>query len=58
MAASQRLAPRMPAERVVEIIKGPQGITPDEAARLGQAFHTTPEFWLKLQAIYDRRMRK
>jgi len=28
-------------------------VTPETAWLLGQAFDTTPEFWLNLQAAYD-----
>ena len=40
-------------QRVNEIIRGKRGVTPDMAWRLSQAFGTTPEFWLNLQAAYD-----
>lgn len=28
-------------------------VTPDTALRLARYFHTSPEFWLNLQANYD-----
>ena len=40
-------------QRVNEIIRGKRGVTPDMAWRLSQAFGTTPEFWLNLQAAHD-----
>ena len=48
----------VPAEQVVEMLKGKRGITADTAVRLAGLFHTSPEFWLKLQALYDRRSGK
>jgi addiction module HigA family antidote len=43
----------VPIQRVNEIIKGKRGITPDTAWLLSDAFRTTPEFWLNLQAMHD-----
>lgn len=40
-------------QRVNEIVRGKRGVTPDMAWRMSQAFGTTPEFWLNLQAAYD-----
>jgi addiction module HigA family antidote len=39
--------------RVDEICAGTRAITADTAIRLGLAFRTEPEFWLRLQAQYD-----
>jgi len=39
--------------RLNEIVRGRRGITGDTALRLARATHTTPEFWLNLQALYD-----
>ena len=39
--------------RLNDIIHGRRGITGDSALRLARATHTTPEFWLNLQALYD-----
>lgn len=39
--------------RVSEIIKGTRGVSADTAIRLGRFFHTTPQFWLNLQAMYE-----
>jgi addiction module HigA family antidote len=34
-------------------VRGKRGVTPDTAWLFAQAFGTTPEFWLNLQAAYD-----
>ena len=47
---------KVPANRITEIINGQRAITGDTALRLGHFFHTSPEFWLNLQAIYDLRL--
>ena len=39
--------------RLNEIVRGRRGISGDTALRLARATHTTPEFWLNLQALYD-----
>ncbi len=43
----------IPLQRVNEIVNGKRGITPDTAWKLAQAFCTSPEFWMNLQATYD-----
>ena len=43
----------IPLQRVNEIVRGKRGITPETAWLLAQAFGTTPQFWLNLQAAYD-----
>jgi addiction module HigA family antidote len=40
-------------QRINEIVRGKRGITPETAWLFAQAFGTTPEFWLNLQANYD-----
>lgn len=40
-------------QRVNELVRGKRGMTPDTAWLLAQAFETSPEFWLNLQAAYD-----
>jgi addiction module HigA family antidote len=35
------------------IINGKAGISPEMAIRLSEAFDTTPDLWLNLQANYD-----
>lgn len=43
----------VPTQRVNEIVKGKRGISPETAWLLSQAFGTSPQFWLNLQANYD-----
>ena len=43
----------VPVQRINEIIRGKRGITPETAWLLAQAFGTTPQFWVNLQANYD-----
>jgi antitoxin HigA-1 len=43
----------VPIQRINEIVRGKRGVTPDTAWLFAQAFGTTPEFWLNLQAAYD-----
>jgi antitoxin HigA-1 len=43
----------IPVQRVNEIVKGKRGISPDTAWLFSQAFNTSPEFWLNLQAVHD-----
>ena len=43
----------VPVQRVNEIVRGKRGITPETAWLFSQAFGTTPEFWLNLQANHD-----
>lgn len=43
----------VPVQRINEIVRGKRGITPESAWLFSQAFGTTPEFWLNLQANYD-----
>jgi len=43
----------VPTQRINEIVRGKRGVTPDTAWLFSQAFGTTPEFWLNLQAAYD-----
>jgi len=47
---------RVPANRITEILNGQRAITGDTALRFGHFFHTSPEFWLNLQTIYDLRI--
>lgn len=37
-------------QRISEIIRGKRGVTAETACLLAQAFETTPEFWIHLQA--------
>ena len=43
----------IPVQRLNEIVRGKRGVSPDTAWLLSEAFNTTPEFWLNLQAIHD-----
>ncbi len=43
----------VPVQRVNEIVRGKRGITPETAWLFSQAFGTTPEFWINLQANHD-----
>jgi addiction module HigA family antidote len=43
----------VPVQRINELVRGKRGITPETAWLLSQALHTTPEFWINLQATYD-----
>lgn len=40
-------------QRVNEIVRGKRGITAETAWLFAQAFGTSPEFWLNLQAQHD-----
>ena len=43
----------VPVQRINEIIRGKRGVTPETAWLFAQAFGTTPELWLNLQAAHD-----
>lgn len=43
----------VPHNAVTGIMNGERSITAQMAIRLGQAFGTTPSYWLNLQAIHD-----
>jgi addiction module HigA family antidote len=43
----------VPVQRINEIVRGKRGVTPETAWLLAQAFDTTPEFWINLQANHD-----
>ncbi len=43
----------VPVQRINEIVRGKRGVTPETAWLLAQAFDTTPEFWISLQANHD-----
>ncbi len=40
-------------QRINEVVRGRRGISPETAWLFAQAFGTTPEFWLTLQASHD-----
>lgn len=43
----------VPSGRIVEILNGRRGITPDTALRLGLYFGNGGRFWLDMQTQYD-----
>ncbi len=43
----------VPLQRVNEIVRERRGVTPETAWLLAEAFETTPQFWLSLQANHD-----
>jgi|ERR1700723_3396846 antitoxin HigA-1 len=43
----------VPPNAVTAILNGDRSITAQMAIRLGQAFRTSPQYWMNLQAIYD-----
>ena len=43
----------IPLQRINELVLGKRGVTPQTAWLLAQAFDTTPELWLNLQACHD-----
>ena len=47
------IAAAVPVQRVKRAVRGKRGVTPETAWLLAQAFETTPDFWLNLQAAYD-----
>jgi antitoxin HigA-1 len=48
----------IPVQRINEVIRGKRGVSPDTAWLLSQAFKTSPEFWLNLQATHDLSLHK
>ena len=48
----------VPVQRVNEIVRGKRGISPNTAWLLSEAFNTSPEFWLNLQATHDLSLHK
>ena len=51
IALARRLG--VPRTRIVRLVKGTTGMTPDTALRLARAFGTTPAYWMNLQTNYD-----
>jgi addiction module HigA family antidote len=43
----------VPLQRVNTIVKGRRAVTAETALLLARVFHTTPEFWMNLQAAVD-----
>jgi addiction module HigA family antidote len=50
------LKPRVPANRLTEIINGKRGVSPDTALRLSRCLGPGAAFWLNLQSPYDLAM--
>ena len=48
----------VPVQRINKIVRGKRGITPEAAWLLSQAFGTTPQLWIYLQANYDLALNK
>lgn len=47
------LPPRVPANRLTEILNGQRAIAAHTALRLGRYFGTSNQMWVNLQAKYD-----
>lgn len=47
------LALRLPSGRIVDIINGKRGVSPETALRLGRYFGNSARFWLNLQTAYE-----
>lgn len=43
----------VPHNAVTGILNGERSVSAQMAIRLGQAFGTTPQYWMNLQSIYD-----
>lgn len=47
------LALRISSGRIVDILNGKRGVSPETALRLGRYFGNSPRFWLNLQTAYE-----
>ena len=47
------LALRLSSGRIVDILNGKRGVSPETALRLGRYFGNGPRFWLNLQTAYE-----
>jgi len=47
------LALRISSGRIVEILNGKRGVSPETALRLGRYFGNGARFWLNLQTSYE-----
>lgn len=47
------LALRLSSGRIVNILNGKRGVSPEMALRLGRYFDNSPRFWLNLQTAYE-----
>ena len=43
----------VPLQRVNQIVRGKRGVSAETAWLFAQAFGTTPDFWMNLQASHD-----
>jgi antitoxin HigA-1 len=43
----------VPLQRVNQIVRGKRGVSAETAWLFAQAFGTTPDFWMNLQAAHD-----
>lgn len=48
----------IPVQRINEIVRGKRSVSPEIAWLLSEAFSTSPEFWLNLQATHDLSLHK
>ena len=48
----------IPVQRINEIVRGKRGVSPNTAWLFSEAFSTSPEFWLNLQATHDLSIHK
>ena len=48
----------IPVQRINEIVRGKRSVSPEIAWSLSEAFSTSPEFWLNLQATHDLSLHK
>jgi len=46
-------ATELSQSHIADLLKGKRNITPETAIRLGEAFDTSAEFWMRLQSHYD-----
>jgi len=46
----------VPADHMTKVLDAECPITHDLALRLSEWLHTSPEFWLNLQSLYDTRL--
>ena len=51
-ALARQLA--VPANRITQLIQGKRSMSADTALRLAHWFGTDPQFWMNLQAQFDR----
>ncbi len=47
------IALRLNSGRIVEILNGKRGVSPETALRLGRYFGNDARFWLNLQTAYE-----